>query len=146
MMRLLVVILTFSICPISNIAASDLVIDNIRVVNRADIHDNPISVIFDISWNNAWSNDKNHDAVWVFIKFGGYWDNHAKLSPTGHRILQNRTDAASPMIEVSDDSLGFFIYPDGEHRGTMDFKLQVLLDTTHQTINWNKINVNKSKA
>ncbi len=63
---LLLSVLTF------NLYGSDLRITNVRVLDRADIADNPLSVLFDVQWGNAWNNDKNHDGVWVFMKFNAH--------------------------------------------------------------------------
>lgn len=119
--------------------ASDLSIKNVRPVNRDDVLNTPISVIFDIEWKNAWNNNKNRDAVWVFLKFNSQWDSKVKLLPTGHKVLQTRNGVA-PTIDVSEDSLGFFIYPSSSHRGDVNYKLQVLLDTTNQQVSWRKLN------
>ncbi|MBQ4820264.1 SUMF1/EgtB/PvdO family nonheme iron enzyme [Aquimarina sp. MMG016] len=120
--------------------ASDLTISNVRAIDRGDVLATPVSVIFDIRWKNAWNNKKNHDAVWVFMKFNGYWDTHVKLLPNGHRILKNRSgESSSPTIKVSNDSLGFFIYPSKTYRGDVNYKVQVLMDTTHQKIDRNKL-------
>lgn len=118
--------------------ATNLKIENIRVVNRPDMVDSPVSVIFDISWQNAWKNDKNHDAAWVFMKFAGFY-NHVKLLPDGHRTLQKRpAGLPTPKIEVSADSLGFFIYVNQSFRGDLNYKLQILLDTSTQKIDFRR--------
>ena len=123
-----------------SLLASDLSISNIRAVDRGDMRNTPVSVIFDIQWKNSWNNAKNHDAAWVFIKFNGAWNNHAKLVPSGHRVLQQRNDSPKPEIQVSSDSLGFFIYTSENYRGDLNYKLQILLDTSTQEIGWNKMN------
>lgn len=130
------------ICILStSIFATNVKIENIRVVNRQEVLKTPLSVIFDLQWDNAWSNDKNHDAVWVFMKFGTPWNNHVKLMPTGNKVLQNRiNESPSPTIEVSQDGLGFLIYPSKNYRGNLDYKLQILIDTSGQKINNSKLN------
>lgn len=120
------------------ICASDLSIQNVRAVNRDGVAGTPVSVIFDIEWKNAWNNDKNHDGVWVFMKFNGQWNNHVKLAPEGHRVLLTR-QGIEPRIEVSPDSLGFFLYPSSNYRGDVNYKLQIQIDTTAQKIQWNKL-------
>lgn len=128
------------VCP-DHLIASELAIKNVRAVDRDDVGTTPVSVIFDIEWKNGWNNKKNHDAVWVFMKFNGYWDNHVKLLPDGHRVLQNRSGASStPVIEITRDSLGFFIYPSKAHRGDLNYKVQILIDTSNQEINWSRLN------
>lgn len=119
----------------SNLQATNLKIHNIRPVFRADINENPVSVIFDLSWENAWKNSKNHDAIWVFMKFNSFYNNHVKLNPSGHKVLKNRiNDCPNPIIEVSDDSLGFFLYLDKAYRGDVNLKLQIQLDTSNQKV------------
>ncbi|MDW3193251.1 MAG: SUMF1/EgtB/PvdO family nonheme iron enzyme [Cytophagales bacterium] len=131
-------LLSLAILWICSLIASELKIENVRAANRDGVAGTPISVIFDIQWNNAWNNAKNHDAVWVFMKFNSQWNNHVKLKPSGHRVLQVRK-GVEPTIEVSSDSLGFFIYPSKSYRGDVNFKLQIELDTTTQKIQWNKV-------
>ena len=122
------------------LSASNLIIEHVRAVNRTDVLATPLSVICDISWENSWHHDKNHDAVWIFIKFSGPWNSHAKLMQSGHRVLQNRSgDVSTPSIEVSKDGLGFFIYPKNHYRGKVDYKLQILLDTAGIKINGNRL-------
>lgn len=132
-------LLIFLFSITSQIFATDLTIENIRPINRPDI-DMPVSVIFDISWKNSWNNDKNHDAVWVFMKFGGYFKNHVKILPQGHQILKKRpTNLPDATIKVSPDGLGFFIYPQKNFRGNLNFKLQIMIDVDAQKINRQKL-------
>ena len=127
----------FTLLFILQLSASDLTIKNVRVVNRGDVPDSPLSVIFDLEWKNAWNNKKNKDAAWVFMKFNGYWNNHVKLIPEGHKVLQTRK-GPTPTIEVSGDSTGFFIFTSESYRGDVNYKLQVMLDTA-QRISRNRV-------
>jgi formylglycine-generating enzyme required for sulfatase activity len=137
--RYIVVVLVFTTLS-CDLLATNVIVDNIRVVNRDDVLQTPLSVIFDLRWENAWNNDKNHDAIWVFMKYGTAWDNHVKLKSTGHKVLQNRVkESPLPLIETDKDGLGLFIYPSEHYRGDQNFKLQILLDTTGQQINNSKL-------
>ena len=140
-MKRVVLILIFAFCFGSlKLWASDLKIENVRAVNRTDVLNTPVSVIFDISWDNAWHNDKNHDAIWVFMKYNGPWNNHVKLKQSGHKIIKNRTlDRQEPMIEVSPEGTGFFIYPPENFRGNVSYKLQVIIDTDGKDVKWDKL-------
>lgn len=134
--KLLIIIFTISISI--SLFASEIKIENIRASFRTELGEKP-SVLFDIRWNNAWRNTKNHDAAWVFMKFTSPYD-HVKISSTGHRLLQNRIkDCPDPVIEVSDDGLGVFIYPSDIYRGDVDFKIEIFLDDVNQKINNNKL-------
>lgn len=120
--------------------SSNLKIENVRVLNRTDIQDTPLSVMFDISWDNAWNNDKNHDAVWVFMKYNGQWGNHVKINPLGHEVVKNRTNGGDPGIMVPQDGVGFYLrVPDGYH-GDVNYKVQIVIDTTGGKPAWNKLN------
>ncbi len=113
-----------------DLSATDLEIKNTRVANRDNVAQTPVSVLFDLKWENAWHNDRNHDAVWVFMKFGGSYNNHVKIAKDGHRILQNRISNFLVHIEVSEDQMGFYIRPTEKYRGPIDLKLQIRIDTT----------------
>ncbi len=134
-LKILLSLLAILILTEFEVQATDLVISNVRVVNRPKVQETPLSVFFDIKWDNAWNNPKNHDAAWVFMKFNDPWNNHVKLIPDGHRVINTRSGIASePEIEVSRDSTGFFIYPKGIYRGSADYKVQILIDTTNQPV------------
>ncbi len=113
-----------------SLLATNLKTDNVRLVNRQEVSDMPLSVIFDVSWDNAWRNSKNHDAAWVFMKWGGGWRNHVKFQQEGHKVLVQRSgQEAQVTIDVPSDGNGFFIYASEEYRGRIDLKLQVMVDT-----------------
>lgn len=119
--------------------STNLVIENVRAVYRSTVEADRPRAIFDIRWENAWRNPKNHDAAWVFLKFNGYYGTHVKLLPDGHRVLQNRVAGApAPQIVVSPDSLGFFIYASENYRGELNYKLEILLEPT-QRIDYNRV-------
>ncbi len=133
--RLMIVILFLFTTYSGHLGATDVKVDNIQVLNRQGVLQTPLSVIFDLQWENAWNNDLNHDAVWVFMKYGSAYNNHVKLELTGHKVLQNRiSESPEPKIEVSEDGLGFLIYPSKSYRGAQNFKLQILVDTTGHRI------------
>jgi len=132
----------FFVCSVltSSLSGTNVKVENIRVLNRGDVLQTPLSVVFDLHWENAWNNDKNHDAVWVFMKYGTPYNNHVKLKSAGHKVLQNRIkESPSPTIEVSEDGLGFLIYPSKAYRGDQNYKLQILLDTTGQRMSNSKL-------
>ena len=90
---------------------------------------------FTVSWNNAWNNKKNHDAIWLFVKYGspsyrqsGY--RHAKLLSSGHKMLINHlSNSPSPVFEVPQDRIGLFLYPSKEYRGNIRWTIELALDT-----------------
>jgi len=49
-------------------AANNIKVDNVRTRNL-DAGAKTVDIVFDLSWENSWRNDVNHDAAWVFVKF-----------------------------------------------------------------------------
>jgi formylglycine-generating enzyme required for sulfatase activity len=106
--------------------ANNMRIENLRFITAE------ARVIFDLSWQNAWHNSRNHDAAWVFLKFiqnDGY--QHAALAPDGHSATSIQgTESPSARIELAQDRTGFFIYPAAPYRGDVRWRLNVRLDAT----------------
>ena len=120
--------------------STNLEIQNIRSLSREDVGTSPISVIFDIRWENSWHNDRNHDAIWVFMKFNSNWNNHVKLLPGDFRILKNRADRDFiPTLTYSQDSLGFFLHAKDHFRGTVDLKLEIRIDANSQDVSYARL-------
>ncbi|VAX34884.1 hypothetical protein MNBD_UNCLBAC01-1523 [hydrothermal vent metagenome] len=109
--KFLKIILMFSFLIISkDVFANNLSITNFAVYST-DIASNQITFTSDVSWNNAWRNTINYDAVWVFMKYstdaGVTWK-HASMStsgtnPDGFNIPSNFE------IIVPSDKKGFFL-------------------------------------
>lgn len=96
--------------------ANGLTISNVKVTER-DTTANTIKVQFDITWNNAWKDETNNDAVWVFVKYYKDLDiiwQHASItfsgtSPTGSTIIPQT------------DKRGVFIQPKNYGSGTQTY-------------------------
>lgn len=110
--------------------ANNVSIENAAIVDQDETNDT-IDVEFDVSWNNAWSDSTNHDAVWVFVKYqttsGGDWK-HATLAtvgtnPSGVSRGTKQSGSAFNNIDilVSADKKGAFIKPSHQTSGTLDF-------------------------
>ena len=86
----------------SFVFASDLKIEGIEwSSNGKDVY----KAKFTITWNNSWRNDRNYDAVWVFLKYITPPQNtqyrHTLLMSSGHRLLQNHYPASpAPVFEI----------------------------------------------
>ncbi|MFN4256268.1 MAG: SUMF1/EgtB/PvdO family nonheme iron enzyme [Saprospiraceae bacterium] len=114
------------------LSASNIRVSGVEVENASDTA-RGLSVKFTLAWDNAWRNERNHDAAWVFLKFKPNdpdWNSrHAKLRPAGHTILgKSPASLPDPTIEVSDDRVGAFIYPSARHRGAVQWTLRLFFD------------------
>lgn len=87
--------------------------------------------IINISWENAWNNDKNHDGTWLFFKsipVEGQAQ-HIKLLPDNHEVTSNFSSGVVQVeLEVSPDSNGVFIYAKNDFRGNINISLKIALD------------------
>ena len=114
--------------------ASDLSIEGVEWARNSAY--NHYKVKFTLSWNNSWYNTRNHDAVWIFIKYAtpsyrqaGY--RHARLMNKGHQLLYNHIGKSpSPTFDVAEDQTGLFIYPSSAYRGNLQWTIELALDTT----------------
>jgi formylglycine-generating enzyme required for sulfatase activity len=110
--------------------------NNLRIVGmEAENTANGFSVRFTIAWDNAWRNAKNHDAAWVFLKFKPrdpqYMARHVLAKTSGHTMLGKLpANLPDPVVEVSDDQVGVFIYPAANWRGNVEWTLRLAFDKT----------------
>ena len=81
-----------------------------------------------VSWDNGWRNARNHDAAWIFVKTGrpGTPLRHVRVAPAGHEI----SAAAGPRgrLIVPADRVGVFAIPESDHRGRVEWRIQLALD------------------
>ncbi len=120
-------LLSFSFLLISSILASvpayanNAKIRNVALVQR-DTTANTIQVQFDVSWQNAWSDPVNHDALWVFVKYStagstGPWS-HATMKTAGtnpsgvYRGTKDTVADTSPTVAASDFNTLSIVVPD----------------------------------
>jgi formylglycine-generating enzyme required for sulfatase activity len=109
--------------------ANDLRLSNVEVENQKST----FSVRFTIAWDNAWRNARNYDAAWVFLKFqpqnAEYNARSVWTQPTGHQVLaKSDPRLPDPVLEVSGDRMGLFVYPSAAHRGPVEWTLRVFFD------------------
>lgn len=128
-MRLLLLLFAFAFC--FSTSASDLKIESIEWSFKG--RDN-YKVKCVLSWNNSWYNNRNHDAVWLFLKYANTSSQpqfrHVKLLSNGHKLLQNQlAGSPSPVFEVPEDRVGLFIYPAANYRGKIRWSIELSLDT-----------------
>ncbi len=85
-----------------------------------------------VTWENAWKNNRNHDAIWLFFKVSNKDERsqrHARIADDNlrlvHEYLQN---GSSPDFFIPMDRMGVFISSKGLYRGSLSWRIQVVLD------------------
>ena len=109
----------------NSLSASSLKISNIEFQLSNDTAITP-RVKMNIQWDNAWYSNKNHDAIWIFIKFNtkSGWYRHAKVAKKGHQVIDNPSGVAV-RFETGDNQAGVFIAPDQNHRGKIICTIEI---------------------
>jgi len=96
------------------------------------IQDDAAFAVFNLNWDNAWHNDRNHDAIWVFFKSlnqDGY--RHIQVLNEGHSVVASFGDSKpSISFESPKDNVGLFVYPNKNFRGNISLTLKVMLNKT----------------
>jgi formylglycine-generating enzyme required for sulfatase activity len=116
--RLLTKVLSLSCLPVVAIAfasaawANGLTITNGEVLDQ-NTAQSTVNVQFDLSWQNAWKDGVNHDAVWLFMKYsdddGVTW-NHATMAISGTNPSGFSSGTGTALdIVVPQDLKGAFI-------------------------------------
>jgi len=112
--------------------ANNATITNVRLLDQSDSGDT-IVIEFDLSWANAWRDQINYDAVWVFAKFFCAGDEcHANTPTTSTHVMMassgtNPTgfDVGTPTagggieLVVPKDKTGVFVQPKQIMSGTV---------------------------
>jgi hypothetical protein len=90
-------------------------------------HDNSAYAVFNVAWENAWSNSKNNDAVWLFFKSispnQGY--EHIKVAQEGHSIVTVFSEDLALNFDVPEDGVGLFLRPSGSYSGDIQATIRV---------------------
>ena len=87
-----------------------------------------------VAWQNGWRNERNHDAVWLFVKVrlaSGAW-RHARLSATGTNVVGVTQPAGA--VLVPEDGAGVFVYPTAAHRGAVQWTVNLSLTGLEGTV------------
>lgn len=87
--------------------------------------------VFNLSWDNAWSNEKNNDGIWLFFKSllqdGGY--QHIQVLSEGHSVVSVFSDDDYPLdFEIPQDGIGLFLFPKNSFRGKIEAAIKVMLN------------------
>jgi formylglycine-generating enzyme required for sulfatase activity len=81
-------------------------------------------VALELSWPNAWRNERNHDAAWLILRDGDPRRGPLRLAASGH----SARGEVPGTVEVSSDRLGAFVYPAEAHRGAVSWHVTLRLE------------------
>ena len=87
-----------------------------------------------VAWQNGWRNQRNHDAVWLFVKVrlaSGAW-RHARVSAAGTTVQGSAQPAG--VVLVSEDGAGVFVHPAAAHRGAVQWTVSLALTGVEGTV------------
>ena len=88
--------------------------------------------VFNLSWKNAWNNQKNNDAIWLFckLKSKNAPSKHISVLSVGHQLVDTFSGQDSDLqIMPSTDGVGLFVFPQNKFKGNIDVTLKILLDS-----------------
>ncbi|MBO6524012.1 MAG: SUMF1/EgtB/PvdO family nonheme iron enzyme [Balneolaceae bacterium] len=123
----LIFLLLFTIGLAFNAKSSDLKLSTPILYLEGD----SAFAVFNVSWKNAWHNDKNYDAVWLFFKSipREGQAHHISILPDSHIEITTFSDRNTKLsFDVTEDSTGLFIYPSEEFRGNISATLKISLE------------------
>jgi len=138
---LLALLITFSF----QLMASELVITNFSFSGSPrDTVTPKLTAYFTVTWNNAWKNDKNNDAVWIFFKVRHQNEtrNHraAMVKLAGHKMIYNfQRNGIEPVFYVPPHRAGVLISLSAKYRGSVSWRLKIELDAQVRGIDYANI-------
>jgi len=103
-------------------SANNIKVEQVKFNNSTGV------VSFNLSWENSWNNNKNHDAAWVFVKLvqtnGAYV--HGSLATSGHGSSSENGPKAN--LNLPKDRVGMFVSTGAAHRGNVSWEVELQLD------------------
>lgn len=90
-----------------------------------------VYAVFNVSWENAWHNERNNDAVWLFMKglsASGEF-HHINVAKAGHEVVESFSSTKPRLkFEVPFDQVGVFVFPAVSFRGNIESTIKLRLD------------------
>lgn len=129
--------------PLVNAYANDVEISNCVYMDANLQSRKTITSIVTVTWKNAWHNEKNNDAVWLFFKINNARETrsqrHVKIKPDSAKLVHDYLNAVTPGFWVPEDKMGIMVYPSTKYRGDVSWRIQLELDASGiETLNFNE--------
>lgn len=115
------VIIPASLLIAPDLSAEDLDVTVAMLVVNRDIEQASFAYI-DISWSNGWSDERNNDAAWVFLKANDR-GRYRHVSVSGVEVMASAGREA--VARASSDGRGIWIEPSGLFRGNVHVRVKV---------------------
>lgn len=105
------------VCLPFSVLASNIEVTNVRL-DPADS-----SLRATVTWDNAWRNDKNYDAAWIFFKAKrrGYVQ-HMAFEHVQPEITRSNVPVT---LQMSSDHVGMWVYASNQHRGRIEADIRI---------------------
>ena len=115
----------FLLLAANPLRAYDLTIDEVTRYEQAG----KAYALITLRWKNSWRQERNHDAVWLFLKTqperGRPW-RHAAIAADGHRLIPH--DGTPELaIATAPGGTGLLLYPAVRYRGDIHCTLSLQL-------------------
>ena len=81
--------------------------------------------IVNVSWDNAWYNSKNNDAVWLFFKSIPIKGTYKHIKATKAEVVSSFGENVDMDFEFTEDETGIFVFPNSSFRGRINLTLKV---------------------
>lgn len=96
------------------------------------LEDDSAYAVFNLSWENAFDNERNNDAVWLFCKSKGQNGDskHISVLSTGHQVVNVFSEDPRLEFQVSEDRVGLFIFPIENYQGNVHVTVKLKLNKT----------------
>lgn len=109
---------------------------------------NILTLNFNVSWDHAWRDDYNHDAVYVFLKYRKKSEPGTEWHPLyieSCRVTDSRYSCELASGGVTDSHIGFYVFLNNKGNGTVDIPIEIkwnIKSNTRKSLTNNDVNGN----
>lgn len=108
----------------NNVKISNIIYNPREVTSSKDT----LHLSFTVSWDQAWKDDYNHDAVYVFLKYRKKSDAGKEWHPMyikSCRVKDSRYSCELAPGALQDGNIGFYVYLNEKGNGTVEIPVEI---------------------
>lgn len=108
----------------NNVKISNIIYNPREVTSAKDT----LHLSFTVSWDQAWKDDYNHDAVYVFLKYRKKSDAGKEWHPMyikSCRVKDSRYSCELAPGALQDGNIGFYVYLNEKGNGTVEIPVEI---------------------